>query len=108
MPRVQLPTNVTVSNEPTSPSPSNQSDSDNSPSTNSDNTFFKELDQRMGENLRSTITRPNSSALLASLPTDTLPTLTNYDPIDELDSIIDNEDINDTMEPLEAINPLFK
>ena len=70
----------------------------------------------MGENLRATIARPNSSALLASLPSDTNSSLTNYDPIDELDSIIDNEDISamfhdpmtDENQLLEAINPLFK
>ena len=39
----------------------------------------------MGENLHATITRPNTSAMLASLPSD---------PIDELDAIIDNEDID--------------
>ena len=62
----------------------------------------------MGENLRATITRPNSSALLASLPSDVTSSLINYDPIDELDAIIDNENINDESELFEAINPTFQ
>jgi hypothetical protein len=70
----------------------------------------------MGENLRATITRPNTQAMLASLPSDTISTL-SYDPIDELDSIIDNEDVpfhdplNELYEDndlLEAINPNIK
>lgn len=122
LPRAQIPIAVTADNvqtflsRTTSPSQSQQSDSENNPSIASDSSFFKDLDQRMGENLRATITRPNSSALLASLPSDTNSSLTNYDPIDELDSIIDHEDISaifhdpmtDETQLLEAINPLFK
>jgi hypothetical protein len=98
---------------------SHRTDSDYNRSNTTDSTFFKELDQKMGENLRATITRPNTSAMLASLPSDTISTLSSYDPIDELDAIIDDEDINTTFhdplddlfednEVLEAINPNLK
>lgn len=71
----------------------------------------------MGENLRATRTRPNANAILASLPPDTISTISSDDPIDELDAIIDNEDLDltfhdplndlfdDNDEMLEAINP---
>lgn len=124
LPRAQVPTSVTNENVQTylnstiSTSSTNRTNSDRTDIT--DSTFFKELDQRMGENLRATITRPNTQAMLASLPSDTISTLSStYDPIDELDSIIDNEDINTTFhdplnEPydendiLEAVNPNIK
>lgn len=119
LPRAKVPPPVTSDNfqmfpsRTTSPS---RNDSDNDRSTDSDSSFFKDLDQRMGENLRSTITRPNSSALLASLPSDVNSNSTNYDPIDELDSIIDSEDISmifhdpmtDEKQLFEATNPRFK
>ncbi len=125
LPRAQIPKSVTNENvqnylnNTISTLSSNQTDSDYNRSNTTDSTFFKELDQKMGENLRATITRPNTQAMLASLPSDTISTLSSYDPIDELDSIIDNEDINMTFhdplnelyednETLEVINPNLK
>ena len=89
--------------------------------------FFKELDQTMGAKLRATIARPDTNAILSSLPTvTTSPSLSSAttssygdDPIDELDAIIDDEDIAMTFhdplddlfqdnEMLEAINPNLK
>jgi len=92
-------------NNTISSSDSNPTDSDYNRSNTTDSTFFKELDKKMGENLRSTITRPNTQAMLASLPSDTISTLSSYDPIDELDSIIDNEDVNTTFH--DPLNDLF-
>lgn len=60
----------------------------------------------MGENLRATVTRPNTQSILASLPSDTLSSLSSYDPIDELDSIIDNEDVDMTFH--DPLNELFE
>jgi hypothetical protein len=92
-------------------------------------TFFKQLDQTMGAKLRATITRPDTNAILASLPTASIPsasssspttaTTASDDPIDELDAIIDDEDIAMTFhdpiddifqdnEMLEVINPNLK
>jgi hypothetical protein len=80
----------------------------------------------MGPKLRATITRPDISGILSSLPTVTetsssLTTTTSNsdDPIDELDAIIDDEDINMTFhdplddlfdddQMLEVINPNLK
>jgi hypothetical protein len=92
-------------NNTISTSDSNRTDSDYNRSNTTDSTFFKELDKKMGENLRATRARPNTQAMLASLPSDTMSTLSSYDPIDELDSIIDNEDINTTFH--DPLNDLF-
>ena len=125
LPRAQMPTSGTAENIPrhvtntTPTSSSNQTDSDRDRMNTADSEFFKELDQRMSENLRATIARPNTSGLLASLPLDEAPTLSVHDPIDELDAIIDNEDLNRTFhepltdlfednEVLEAINTNLK
>ncbi|CAF2811538.1 unnamed protein product [Rotaria sp. Silwood2] len=125
LPRAQVPSSVTqgnVQNNRTntiSTYSSDRTESDDNQSNTTDSTFFKELDQKMGENLRATITRPNTSAILASLPSDTISTISNNDPIDELDAIIDNEDLNLTFhdslddlyednEIVEAVNPNFK
>jgi hypothetical protein len=80
----------------------------------------------MGAKLRATITRPDTNAILLSLPTATtissLPTTatsSSDDPIDELDAIIDDEDITMTFhdplddlfdddQMLEVINPNLK
>jgi hypothetical protein len=80
----------------------------------------------MGAKLRATITRPDTNAILLSLPTATtissLPTTatsSSDDPIDELDAIIDDEDVAmtfhdplddlfDDNEMLEVINPNLK
>lgn len=85
---------------------SHQTDSDYNRTNTTDSTFFKELDQKMGENLRATIARPNASAMLASLPLDTISSLNTYDPIDELDAIIDNEDVNTIFH--DSLNDLFE
>ncbi|CAF1176917.1 unnamed protein product [Adineta ricciae] len=125
LPRAKVPTPVTADNAPTNLEPTNSTASTHPPeseptdSNTTDSTFFKDLDQRMGEKLRATITRPNTNAVLASLPSDTASTLSSYDPIDELDAIIDNEDINPTFhdpldelyddnEMLEVMNPNLK
>jgi hypothetical protein len=122
LPRAQIPAAVTSENVQTylnntiSTLSSRQTESDFDRSNTTDSTFFKELDQKMGENLRSTITRPNTKGMLASLPSDTISTLSTYDPIDELDAIIDNEDVNmvfhdplnelyEDNEMLEVVNP---
>lgn len=122
LPRAQVPTPVTSENVqddmPSTESTlsSTQPDSDQNQMDTTDSEFFKELDQKMGENLRATIARPNASAILASLPSDTISTISSHDPIDELDAIIDNEDMDLTFhdplndlfegdEMLEAINP---
>jgi hypothetical protein len=99
-----------------------------------DSTFFKQLDQTMGAKLRPTITRPNTTAVLASLPavtvtpsssltTTTTESSSTDDPIDELDAIIGDEDtgtifhdpLDDLFddndldnEMLEVINPNLK
>ena len=122
LPRAQVPTSGTSGNVPNdfdpsvSTSGSQRTNPDSTRSDITDSTFFKDLDQKMGENLRATRARPNTDALLASLPPNTGSMPSDYDPIDELDSIIDNEDTNsafhdplddlfDDNEPLEAINP---
>lgn len=145
LPRAQVPTSVTAENVQTylSSSASNttfSSEHDNStlgsdrstyrttydhdPHETINSTFFKQLDQSMGAKLRATITRPDTHAILSSLPTVTttssLTTTSNSDdPIDELDAIIDDEDITMTFhdplddlfqetEMLEVINPNLK
>jgi len=111
LPRAQMPIPVTNENfgndlnNTISTSDSNRTDSDYNRSNTTDSTFFKELDKKMGENLRATRARPNTQAMLASLPSDTISTLSSYDPIDELDSIIDNEDLNTTFH--DPLNDLF-
>lgn len=79
----------------------------------------------MGAKLGATITRPDTSAMLSSLPSVTVAgssstaTSNSDDPIDELDAIIDDEDITmtfhdplddlfDDNEALEVINPNFR
>ncbi|CAF3505225.1 unnamed protein product [Rotaria sordida] len=128
LPRAKVPTSATQNNvqnplynntTPTDASSSNPSESDDNQSNITDSTFFKELDQKMGENLRATIARPNTNAILSSLPPDTISTISSNDPIDELDAIIDNDDLNLTFhdslddlyednEILEAVNPNVK
>jgi hypothetical protein len=124
LPRAQVPKTVTNENVPNylnntiSTLSSRFTESDHNGSNTTDSTFFKELDQKMGENLRATVARPNTRDMLASLPADTV-SLSSYDPIDELDAIIDNEDIemafhdslNDLYEDnemLEIVNPNLK
>ncbi|UJR15670.1 hypothetical protein I4U23_002604 [Adineta vaga] len=125
LPRAEVPTTVTAENVPTYLGTTNSTistqgtDSVHTRGSTTNSTFFKELDQKMGEKLRATITRPNTSGMLASLPSDTASTLSSYDPIDELDAIIDNEDMNATFhdpldelyednEMLEVMNPNLK
>jgi hypothetical protein len=122
LPRAQVPTSVTSENVQdylNSTISTLSSHGTDSRSNITDSTFFKELDQKMGENLRATITRPNTSAMLASLPSGTISSSSVYDPIDELDAIIDNEDVNtifhdplnelfEDNEALEVINPNLK
>lgn len=99
---------------------------DQDPNGTVDSAFFKQLDQTMGAKLGATITRPDTNAILSSLPTmtgtsslSTTLTSSSDDPIDELDAIIDDEDITMTFhdplddlfqdnEMLEVINPNFK
>jgi len=97
---------------------------DHDPSETVNSTFFKQLDQTMGAKLRATITRPDTNAILSSLPAVTrtssfTTTTSSDDPIDELDAIIDDEDIAmtfhdplddlfDDNEMLEVINPNLK
>jgi hypothetical protein len=121
LPRAQVPTPVTSGNVPDnldnsfSTLSSDGTNPDSIPSDITDSTFFKDLDQKMGENLRATITRPNTGPMLAGLPSGAGSPSSAYDPIDELDAIIDNEDLNpfhdplddlfDDDGPLEAVNP---
>lgn len=148
MPRAQIPTKVTAENVQSylSSTSSNSASStvqdadtlssDRStyrttydPDVNAtmNSTFFKELDQTMGAKLRATIARPDAQGILSSLPpmigprpsiTSTTLTTSTDDPIDELDAVIDNEDIDlsmtfhdplddlfDNEEMLEVINP---
>ncbi|CAF1457750.1 unnamed protein product, partial [Adineta ricciae] len=91
--------------------------------------FFKQLDQDMGPRLRATMARPNTNAMLASLPTATASstmassftasTSDTDDPIHELDDVIPDDDIAMTFhdplddlfqdnEMLEVINPNLK
>ncbi|CAF2139567.1 unnamed protein product [Rotaria magnacalcarata] len=112
LPRATIPTPVSNENNPDymnstmSTSSSSRTYSNPDQTNPADSTFFKELDQKMGENLRATIARPNASAMLASLPSDTISLTSSFDPIDELDSIIDNEDLNVTFH--DPINDLFE
>jgi hypothetical protein len=130
LPRALVPTSVTADNvrndlnDTISTLSSKQASSDQDENDTTDSTFFKDLDEKMGANLRATITRPNTNAMLAGLPPDTISTISNYDPIDELDSIIDNEDlttpfhdalsdlfdddVDDDDEILEVVNPNLK
>ncbi|CAF3337216.1 unnamed protein product [Rotaria socialis] len=147
LPRAQVPTTVTAENIQTylnstslsintTSSIQDNSTLDNDRSTyrtnyeydgnaTANSTFFKQLDQTMGTKLRATITRPDISAVLSSLPaiskshsissSTTIPSISD-DPIDELDAIIDDEDLTMTFhdplddlfqdnEMLEVINP---
>ncbi|CAF3931183.1 unnamed protein product [Rotaria magnacalcarata] len=112
LPRATIPTPVSNENNPDymnstmSTSSSSRTYSNPDQTNPADSTFFKELDQKMGENLRATIARPNASAMLASLPSDTISLTSSFDPIDELDSIIDNEDLNVTFH--DPLNDLFE
>lgn len=146
LPRAQAPTKVTTENVQTYLSSTTTNSSNSTPQDTStlssdrstyrttydadpngtlNSTFFKQLDQNMGARLRATISRPDTNAILSSLPTvthrsssatDTTLTSTSDDPIDELDAIIDDEDIamafHDPLddlfedeEMLEVINP---
>ncbi len=61
--------------------------SDPTESNTTDDTFFKELEGQMREKPRATIT-----------------TLSSYDPIDELDALIDQDDLNRTFhDPLDEL-----
>lgn len=145
LPRAQVPTSVTAENVQTYLTSSVSNTTFSSESANStlssdrstyrttydhdphetvNSTFFKQLDQTMGAKLRATITRPDTHAILSSLPTVTttssITTTSNSDdPIDELDAIIDDDDIAMTFhdplddlfqesEMLEVINPNLK
>ena len=149
LPRAQPPTNVTAENVQTYLSSTNSSshtstiedastlNSDRStyrttygidPSATANSTFFRQLDQTMGAKLRATISRPDTNAIISSLPTVThsssTATITSFttitdDPIDELDAIIDDEDIttnfHDELDDIfadkqivEVINPNLK
>jgi len=145
LPRAQIPTTVTAENVQTyinstssistiSTGPENSTLSsdrstyrttyDRDPNETITSTFFKQLDQNMGAKLRATITRPDTNAILSSLPAVTrtssfTTTTSSDDPIDELDAIIDDEDIAmtfhdplddlfDDNEMLEVINPNLK
>jgi hypothetical protein len=145
LPRAQIPTTVTAENVQTyinstssistiSTEPENSTLSsdrstyrttyDRDPNETITSTFFKQLDQNMGAKLRATITRPDTNAILSSLPAVTrtssfTTTTSSDDPIDELDAIIDDEDIAmtfhdplddlfDDNEMLEVINPNLK
>ena len=88
---------------------------DADPNDTINSAFFKQLDQNMGAKLRATISRPDSNAILSSLPTvthtsssatDTTFTSSSDDPIDELDAIIDDEDI--TMAFHDPLDDLFE
>ncbi|CAF0783623.1 unnamed protein product [Rotaria sordida] len=149
LPRAQVPATVTAENVETylkstssstnstsSPPEDSTLDSDRStyrttydydPNGTVNSAFFKQLDQNMGAKLRATITRPDTNAILSSLPTSTTKssssstniTSNSDDPIDELDAIIDDEDIAMTFhdplddlfqdnQMLEVINPNLK
>jgi len=144
LPRAQVPSTVTAenvqtylnstssittsSNEPENSTLSSDRSTyrttyDHDPNATVSSTFFKQLDQKMGAKLRATITRPDTNAILSSLPTGTSSLASSAtvasssdDPIDELDAIIDDEDITMTFhdplddlfednEMLEVINP---
>jgi hypothetical protein len=115
LPRAQIPTSVSAQNiynyltNTISTSSSNQTNSNYNRSYPTDSIFFQKLDRKMGENLRATITRPNTQAMLASLPTDIISIESSYDPINELDAIIDNEDISMIFhEPINLDNKRFE
>ncbi len=147
LPRAQVPTTVTAENvqtylnstssittslnEPENSTLSSDRSTyrttyDHDPNETVNSTFFKQLDQTMGAKLRATITRPDTNAILSSLPTvtsslssSTTIASSSDDPIDELDAIIDDEDITmtfhdplddlfDDNEMLEVINPNLK
>lgn len=123
LPRAKVPEPVTGENNsdysPKTLSTLSSNETYSNPDLNNtaDSDFFKELDQKMGDNLRATRARPNTGPMLASLPADTISLASTYDPINELDSIIDNEDLNqpfdDPLDDLfnedddiaEAVNP---
>ena len=87
--------------------------------------FFKNLDQTIGENLRATRTRPDIQGMLSSLPpmntsrssiTSSDLSMSMDDPIEGLNAMIDDEEISTTFHDplddlfqdediLEAINP---
>ncbi len=112
LPRVQIPTSVSVhnhSNNTTSTSSSDRKDSNYNQNHTTDSMFFQELDQKLNEN-------PHTKTMLTSLPSDIISIKSSYDPINELDALIDNEEItmifNEPIdldnERFEMINPNFK
>ncbi len=108
LPRVQIPTSVSVhnhSNNTTSTSSSDRRDSNYNQNHTTDSMFFQELNEN-----------PHTKTMLTSLPSDIISIRSNYDPINELDALINNEEIIMTFnEPIdldnerfEMINPNFK
>jgi hypothetical protein len=64
--------------------------------------FFQELDQKLNEN-------PHTKTMLTSLPSNIISIRSSYDPINELDALIDNEEITMKFnEPIDLDNQRFQ
>ncbi|CAF4294724.1 unnamed protein product, partial [Adineta steineri] len=99
LPRAQMPALLTTENIQnylaTTPymSNTNQTNSDHIESNTLDDISFTEFNQEMNEKQRVKKSRFVDGTVLPNLQLDTISTRRSYDPIDELDAIIDNSDI---------------
>ncbi|CAF1394234.1 unnamed protein product [Adineta steineri] len=99
LPRAQMPTLLTTENiqnylkTTLNTSNTNQTNSDHIGSNTIDNIFLKDFNQTMNEKQRVKKSRFVNGTVLPNLLSDTISSQSSYDPIDELDAIIDNSDI---------------
>ena len=81
-----------------------------------DDSFFTELDQKMNDKVHARISEPAYDAGASRAASDTISIQSIYDPIYELDAIIDYEDVSVAFHDesygdsdiLEVINPYFQ
>ena len=123
LPRATPPSSVTAENVQTfinqsnSTVPSTRSDRDDFSTFNS--TFFKQLDQQLGDTASISSLRSEIDDIVPDRPDDPFPASNRRDPIDDLDGIIDTDDIpmlfHDALDnlpvndaPLEIYNPNFR
>ncbi len=88
LPRAQIPTPMLPENPPskfTIPRPPL--------GRTVDDAFFQELEETLREPRQPSIRRPDTPPTPRSLPSDVFSIGNSYDPIDELDKLIDNGDI---------------
>ena len=99
LPRIQPPASLTPDQVShyvesiTPPSNIHQTNQDNPEMNSISSQFYRELDQQLNEQSPTTTSPSTRSIRISDITPDTLSSLHSYDPIYELDAILDNEDI---------------